>query len=88
MLLLRRRSAVLFIEHARVDDERLARWQDRLNGLQTKLSHGCNCNRPTIETITAAGFAITKLERDGLREAPPIVTPLVVGIAQTNGQPA
>jgi hypothetical protein len=39
MLLLRRRSAVLFIEHARVDDERLARWQDRLNGLQTRLGH-------------------------------------------------
>jgi ubiquinone/menaquinone biosynthesis C-methylase UbiE len=79
---------LLFIEHIRADDQRLARWQDRLNGLQTRLGHGCNCNRPTIETITAAGFKITKLERDVLRKAPPIVTPLVVGIAQTNGHPA
>src|SRR5436190_6580962 len=79
---------LLFIEHVRADDQRLARWQDRLNGLQTRLGHGCNCNRPTIETITAAGFKITKLERDVLRKAPPLVRPLVVGIAQTNGQAA
>ena len=79
---------LLFIEHVRADDERLARWQDRLNGLQTRLGHGCNCNRPTIETITAAGFDITTLERDVLRKAPPIVRPLVVGIAQTNSRPA
>ena len=64
---------LLFIEHVRADDQRLARWQDRLNGLQTCLGHGCNCNRPTIDTITAAGFKITKLERDVLRKTPPIL---------------
>ena len=79
---------LLFIEHVRADDQRLARWQDRLNGLQTRLGHGCNCNRPTIETITAAGFEITQLDRDVLRKAPPIVRPLAVGVAQTNGHPA
>ncbi|HEY1518237.1 MAG TPA: class I SAM-dependent methyltransferase [Solirubrobacteraceae bacterium] len=79
---------LLFIEHVRADDQRLARWQDRLNGFQTWLSHGCNCNRPTLQTITAAGFNITKLDRDTMRKAPPIVRPLVVGIAQTNGPPA
>jgi ubiquinone/menaquinone biosynthesis C-methylase UbiE len=77
---------LLFIEHVRADDQRLARWQDRLNGLQTRVGHGCNCNRVTIETISAAGFQIATLERDVMRKAPPIVRPLVVGIAQTNGQ--
>jgi ubiquinone/menaquinone biosynthesis C-methylase UbiE len=77
---------LLFIEHVRADDQRLARWQDRLNGFQTRLSHGCNCNRPTLQTITAAGFKITKLDRDTMRKAPPIVRPLVVGIAQIDGQ--
>jgi ubiquinone/menaquinone biosynthesis C-methylase UbiE len=76
---------LLFIEHVRADDERLARWQDRLNGVQTRIGHGCNCNRPTVESIAAAGFTITELERDELRKAPPIVKPLAVGIAQLNG---
>ena len=75
---------LLFIEHVRADDHRLAKWQDRLNGLQTRFGHGCNCNRPTIETISAAGFQITKLERDMLRKTPPILQPLVVGIAQAD----
>jgi ubiquinone/menaquinone biosynthesis C-methylase UbiE len=79
---------LLFIEHVRADGERAARWQDRLNGLQTRIGRGCNCNRPTIETIAAAGFEITQLERDVLRKAPPIVRPLIVGVAQTNGRPA
>jgi hypothetical protein len=78
----------LFIEHVRADGARVARWQDRLNGLQTRIGRGCNCNRQTIETIAAAGFEITQLERDVLRKAPPIVRPLVVGVAQTNGRPA
>lgn len=72
---------LLFIEHVRAEDQRLANWQDRLNGLQTRFGHGCNCNRPTIDTIRAAGFTITKLEHDALRKAPPIVRPLVIGVA-------
>jgi ubiquinone/menaquinone biosynthesis C-methylase UbiE len=79
---------LLFIEHVRADDQRLAKWQDRLNGLQTRFGHGCNCNRPTIETISTAGFQITMLERDVLRKAPPIVRPLVVGVARTNAHAA
>jgi len=79
---------LLFIEHVRPDDDRLANWQDRLNGFQTRVGQGCNCNRPTLRTIGACGFEITQLERDVLRKAPPIVRPLAVGVAQANGQPA
>jgi ubiquinone/menaquinone biosynthesis C-methylase UbiE len=79
---------LLFIEHVRSDDERLSRWQDRLNGLQTRIGHGCNCNRPTVQSIAAAGFEITALEHDTMKKVPPLVRPLVVGVAQTNGQPA
>jgi ubiquinone/menaquinone biosynthesis C-methylase UbiE len=79
---------LLFIEHVRSDEPRLARWQDRLNGVQLRLGHGCNCNRPTVESIRRAGFEITELERDVLRKVPPIVRPLVVGVAESNGRPA
>src|SRR5947207_3362094 len=70
-------GCLLFIEHVRSDDPRLARWQDRLNGLQQRIGHGCNCNRSTLEAIGAAGFSVTRLERDVLAKAPPIVRPLV-----------
>jgi len=58
---LRPGGRLLFIEHVRSDDERLARWQDRLNGLQTRIGHGCNCNRSTIAAMIAAGFSINQL---------------------------
>jgi ubiquinone/menaquinone biosynthesis C-methylase UbiE len=73
---------LLFLEHVRSDDPKLARWQDRLNGLQTRIGHGCNCNRPTLETIESGGFSITKVEHDRLPKAPPIARPLIVGSAQ------
>jgi hypothetical protein len=41
-----------------------------------------------LQTITAAGFTITKLDRDTMRKAPPVLRPLVVGIAHTNCQRA
>jgi ubiquinone/menaquinone biosynthesis C-methylase UbiE len=72
---------LLFIEHVRSDDAKLARWQDRLNGLQNRIGHGCNCNRRTLESIESAGFSITEIEHDRLRKAPPIVRPLIIGVA-------
>jgi ubiquinone/menaquinone biosynthesis C-methylase UbiE len=79
---------LLFIEHVRSADPRLARWQNRLNGLQQRIGHGCNCNRSTVEGIGAAGFSITSLAHDTLRKAPPIVRPLVIGVAESNGPAA
>jgi ubiquinone/menaquinone biosynthesis C-methylase UbiE len=80
--LLKPNGQLVFIEHVRSDDPRLARWQDRLHGIQLRIGHGCNCNRRTLETITSAGFSIAELEHDTLRKAPPIVRPLIVGAAQ------
>ena len=72
---------LLFIEHVRSDQPRLARWQDRLNGLNQFMGQGCNCNRPTVDTLRAAGFTITELEQGKLPKAPPHVRPLAVGTA-------
>jgi ubiquinone/menaquinone biosynthesis C-methylase UbiE len=78
---LRPGGTLLFIEHVRADGPRLARWQDRLNWLQRRVGHGCNCNRATLDTMRANGFAIDAVEHDSLAKAPPIVRPLVVGTA-------
>ena len=64
------------------DRPRLARWQNRLNGLNRLVAQGCNCNRDTVEAIRAAGFTIEKLDRDELKKVPPTVRPLVIGAAR------
>jgi ubiquinone/menaquinone biosynthesis C-methylase UbiE len=76
---------LLFLEHVRSDAPRVARWQDRLNGVSKVIGHGCNCNRSTIDAIRAAGFTVTELEHDKLPKAPPTHRPLVVGTATASG---
>jgi len=72
---------LLFIEHVRSDDAKLAKWQDRLNGLNRIVAHGCNCNRSTVDAIKQTGFTIRSLEKGSLAKVPPFVRPLVVGTA-------
>jgi ubiquinone/menaquinone biosynthesis C-methylase UbiE len=75
---------LLFIEHVRTEEPRLAAWQDRLNGLNRIVAHGCNCNRSTLNAIRAAGFTVTSLEQGNLAKAPPFVRPLIVGTAEAH----
>ena len=70
---------LLFLEHVRWDDPERARWQDRLEGLWTKVACGCHPNRDTLAAIRAAGFSVDAPERGHLPKAPPIVRPYVAG---------
>jgi ubiquinone/menaquinone biosynthesis C-methylase UbiE len=79
---LRAGGKLLFMEHVRSDDEKVARWQDRLLPLNVRLMHGCHCNRPTLDSIRAAGFEVTKIEHGTITHAPPFVRPLIVGVAE------
>lgn len=79
--MLKPNGRLLFLEHVRADEPRLAGWQSRLNRVNRVMAHGCNCNRQTVDGIRAAGFTITALERDTLKKVPPIVRPLAVGTA-------
>jgi ubiquinone/menaquinone biosynthesis C-methylase UbiE len=72
---------LIFLEHVRSDDPKLAKWQDRLHGLQYRFGHGCNCNRPTLSYVKDAGFEVPQLEHDEVKKAPPILRPLIVGVA-------
>jgi ubiquinone/menaquinone biosynthesis C-methylase UbiE len=73
-------GSLLFLEHVRSDDPRLARWQDRLNGLN-RLIVFCECNRRTLDSIRAAGFELGQVEHTALPKVPPFTRPLVVGSA-------
>lgn len=72
---------LLFLEHIRSDDSQIARWQDRLNGVNRIIAHGCHCNRATLGAIRDAGFTIIELTRGELPKAPPFVRPLAMGAA-------
>jgi ubiquinone/menaquinone biosynthesis C-methylase UbiE len=71
----------LFIEHVRSQEPKLAKWQDRLNGINKVIAHGCNCNRSTLEMIERAGFTLRSLEKGRLAKAPAFVSPLITGVA-------
>lgn len=78
---LRPGGRLLFIEHVRSDQPKLARWQDRMLPINRRTGHGCHCNRPTLDTIRKAGFEVSQLEHDALKHAPPYIRPLIVGMA-------
>jgi len=77
---LRPGGRLIFIEHVRSDEPGLARWQDRLNGLNRFVAC-CDCNRRTLDSINAAGFEVTKVEHTSLNKVPPFVRPLIAGTA-------
>ena len=59
---LRPGGALLFVEHGRAPEPAVARWQDRLDPLWTRIAGGCHLNRPIDAMIAAAGFRIAALE--------------------------
>src|SRR5919109_2897270 len=52
---LRSGGTLLFFEHVRSQDPKLAHTQDRMNWLN-RFVVGCECNRPTYRSIEEAGF--------------------------------
>ena len=77
---LRPGGQLLFIEHVRADDAATARLQDRMNWLN-RLVVCCDCNRPTLDSIKAAGFTLARLEHTALPKAPKFVRSAILGSA-------
>jgi ubiquinone/menaquinone biosynthesis C-methylase UbiE len=75
-------GAFLYLEHVRSTRPGLGRWQDRLERPWGFLAAGCHPNRPTDQALADAGFWIDSLERGKLPNAPPIVKPLIRGVAR------
>jgi ubiquinone/menaquinone biosynthesis C-methylase UbiE len=78
---LRPGGQLLFLEHVRSDNDKLARWQDRLEKPWGYLGAGCHPNRDTRATIAASGLAIEEIEQGRFPKAPPIVRPMISGRA-------
>ena len=72
---------LLFLEHVRSEDPKIARRQDRIDPLWVRIGHGCRCNRDTLAAIGTAGFVVGDLEHGRLPKAAEFVKPLIVGSA-------
>src|SRR5215469_13555035 len=52
---------LVFVEHGRSPDARIAIWQDRLTPVWKRLVGGCTLNRPIGALVTSAGFRLSEL---------------------------
>ena len=77
---LRPEGRLLFLEHVRSEDPKVAKKQDRMNGLN-RFMVCCDCYRPTLETIREAGFVVTSLEHTTMPKTPSFVRPAIIGTA-------
>jgi ubiquinone/menaquinone biosynthesis C-methylase UbiE len=71
----------VFFEHGRSEVPSVARWQDRLNGLQRVVACGCNLNRRIDQLIQEGGFRIVELVQKSMPGSPRIMSAIYRGLA-------
>jgi ubiquinone/menaquinone biosynthesis C-methylase UbiE len=70
-----------FVEHGLAPDERVQRWQHRLEPMQKRVFGGCHLTRPIVDLVKGAGFTIAEVDvfyEDG---APKVVAADSLGVA-------
>jgi ubiquinone/menaquinone biosynthesis C-methylase UbiE len=70
-----------FLEHGLAPDEKVRRWQHRLEPLQKRIFGGCHLTRPIADLVTAAGFEITALDTFYEESAPKFIAADSLGSA-------
>jgi ubiquinone/menaquinone biosynthesis C-methylase UbiE len=71
---------LLFIEHVRSDDPKVARRQDRIRPLYNLV--GCNPNRETLHAIEASPLTVESVRHGEVPKAPRVERPMIVGTAR------
>ncbi|HXP21487.1 MAG TPA: methyltransferase domain-containing protein [Streptosporangiaceae bacterium] len=78
---LRPGASLHFLEHGLAPDERVRRWQRRLDPLQQRVAGGCHFTRQIADLLTTAGFTITELDVFYSAGAPKFASAESLGIA-------
>lgn len=78
---LRPDGRLLFLEHVRSDEPRIAKRQDRIRPLY-RLFAGCNPNRDTLAGIESSAFTVESVKHGEVPKAPETGRPLIVGTAR------
>lgn len=58
---LRPSGSLLFVEHGRAPEPGVARWQDRLDPIWTRVAGGCHLNRSIANLVASRGFRLDAL---------------------------
>ena len=74
-------GTVHFVEHGLAPDEKVQRWQHRLEPMQKRLFGGCHLTRQTVELLTSAGFTIAEVDAFYEKGAPKALGADSLGIA-------
>lgn len=78
---LKAEGRLIFVEHGRAPDRKIAAWQDRLTPVWKHATGGCHLNRKVDDLIAGAGFQITELTTSYL-PGPRPMTYTYQGVAQ------
>lgn len=70
-----------FVEHGLAPDEKVRRWQHRLEPMQKRLFGGCHLTRPIADLLTNAGFTITEVDVFYEKGAPKFLAADSLGVA-------
>ncbi len=54
-------GSLVFVEHGRAPEPGVARWQDRLDPLWTRVAGGCHLNRSIADLVAGNGFRLDAL---------------------------
>jgi ubiquinone/menaquinone biosynthesis C-methylase UbiE len=71
---------LLFLEHVRSGDPKLAKRQDRIRPLYNLV--GCNPNRDTLAAIEASALSVEAVRHGDVPKAPKVERPMIVGTAR------
>jgi ubiquinone/menaquinone biosynthesis C-methylase UbiE len=81
---------LLFLEHVRSEDERIARRQDRVRPIWNVVGRGCNPNRDTLAALERSPLAVEAVRRERMDRAASVANEVIVGVArvETSAAPA
>ena len=72
---------LLFLEHVRSGDPKVAKLQDRIRPLYNHLVD-CNPNRDTLAAIEASALTVESVKHGEVPKAPKFERPMIVGTAR------
>src|SRR5581483_12742 len=72
---------LLFLEHVRSDDPKVASLQDRIRPV-TSCCVGCNPTRATLAAIEASALTVESVQHGEIAKAPTFERPMIVGSAR------